>query len=331
MIQNVAWFEKHKPKTIEEYVFPSENFRQYVDKWLQNGYIDGNLLLYGPAGTGKTALSSILIHTFIKDKLDLKIVKDKSTAKIDELPNWCVKQPNKSGKKIIYIEEFDRCHANAFNSLKDGMMEKYQQHVTFIATTNFINLIPHAVLTRFTYKLNAQNLNQQDTYLRLKSILEKEEMQFEESDLWYYVENNLDVGLRDLINNLQIAAVGSSINFTNIKIQKSEHENDLINNTMQIFQQIFKTADYNTKKCCLMNPKNSIIANEYNAIVEIVEYNYEINYEQVLLNLNDQIHFLPIKLIIDRYISNLHTKKFLHVHYIAFLYECIETILRVSL
>ena len=160
MIQNIAWFQKYKPTTIDEYVFPNEEFKSYVEKWLQYNTIDGNVLLYGPAGTGKTALTNILIHTFINDNNDLKVVKDKSTANIDKLHTWCVKEPIKSSKKIIYIEEIDRCHANAFNSLKDGLMEKYQNHVTFVATTNFINLIPHAVQSRFSYKLNLKSLNE---------------------------------------------------------------------------------------------------------------------------------------------------------------------------
>ena len=55
------WTEKYRPKKVEDYVFTDDTTKEQVQQWIVEKNIP-HLLLYGPAGTGKTTLAKILIN-----------------------------------------------------------------------------------------------------------------------------------------------------------------------------------------------------------------------------------------------------------------------------
>lgn len=330
-LNSISWFKKHQPKTIDDYVFENEEQKEKVKDWISNEIIPGNVLLYGKAGTGKSSLAHLLLYSIIKNQYDLNQVKDKSVDNIDSLHIWCQKKPVKSKKKIIYIEEIDRCSSAAFNSLKDELMEKYQQHVSFICTTNHLNRIEHAVQTRFTFIFNLNSSNLAGTYSRLQNILEEEKISYTPEGLKLYVENNIQIGLRDMINGLQVNVKNNSIDFTNLRIQKSEQEDEVIKNTLLIFHKIFESRNIKEKSSALSMPMNSIIAAEYSTILEIINYNSELNYTSIYTELASKINYGPLMIIIDRYLSTVESRRFLHIHFAAFLNDSLKCLIELNL
>jgi replication-associated recombination protein RarA len=61
-----AWFEKYRPRVLDDVVFPDEKIKTTIEKFYNEGFIKGNILSYGPGGYGKTSLSEVLIHRIIK-------------------------------------------------------------------------------------------------------------------------------------------------------------------------------------------------------------------------------------------------------------------------
>lgn len=330
-MDNIAWFKKFQPKAIEDYVFDTNEQKQQALQWIENNSINGNLLLCGDAGTGKTALSTILIQNLIKSSYDLKYIKKRSVESIDKLQNWLEKKPVKSIKKIIYLEEFDRLSREAIATLKDGMMEKYQEHVTFICTTNYLNRIDKAIRTRFTYKwVFGIAVNSEGVVNRLNQILKEEDIKFSLEDLQHFVKNNAKIGMRDLINTLQINSINGTVDFTNIKLEKSEQEQQIIELTLKIFSFLFTTKDIKQKHICMISPMNSEIAAFYSGILDLTQYNLELDYESIYIELDNKINFLPITKLIDKYLNELNSKRLLHIHYISFLYDSIKTIIDIN-
>lgn len=323
-LNSLSWFKKYQPTTVEEYVFENQEQKDQVLEWMKTGIIPGNVLLYGNAGTGKSALAHLLIRSIVKSQYDVEKVKDKSVAKIDELHNWCQKQPLSSKQKIIYIEEMDRASSAAFNSLKDGLMENYQPHVAIVATTNFLNRIEYAVQTRFNFRFNLNCSNLAGVYDRLSTILTAENVQFEMMDLKKFIEDNSTIGLRNMINLLQISCKDNAIDFSTMKSVKSEQEEQLVTLVLNIFKKLQETNNVNERILALNNPLNSSIAPLYSAILELINYNYDINYSTVFLELYDRSSFLPILVVVDRYLHSMETKRFQHIHFISFLYESIK-------
>ena len=331
ILSSVSWFKKHQPKTIDDYVFETEEHKDLVKTWMENEIIPGNVLLYGKAGTGKSSLAHLLLYSIIKSQYDLNQVKDKSVDNIDSLHIWCQKKPVKSKKKVIYIEEVDRCSSAAFNSLKDELMEKYQEHVSFICTTNHLNRIEHAVQTRFTFIFNLNSSNLAGTYDRLANILNAEKIAFTPEGLKTYVENNIQIGLRDMINGLQVNVRNNSIDFTNLRIQKSEQEDEVIKNTLLIMKTIMESRNVKEKQIALSMPMTSIIAQPYSSILEIINYNNDLNYTSIYTELAEKVSYGPLIILIDRYLSTLESRRFLHIHFIAFLNEVLKCLTELNI
>jgi DNA polymerase III gamma/tau subunit len=150
-----AWFERYRPQEIDSMVWGSQEDKNIVQGWIDKNKIDGNILLSGAAGTGKTTLAEILIKHFIKANNDLFRMKSRSVKEIDEnLKPFLQRKPIKSPFKIVYIEEFDRISDAAEAELKEGLMEKYIDWCVYIACTNHPKKIEYAVLTRFGYKFD---------------------------------------------------------------------------------------------------------------------------------------------------------------------------------
>lgn len=331
-INSMSWFKKYQPKVIEDYVFENEDCKQKVKDWIENGAIDGNLILYGPGGTGKSALSYLLIHGVIKNKYDLMKVKDKGVKTFDdELPPWLLKAPQGSKQKIVYIEEFDRCSPQALNSLKDGLMDNYQPHVAYIATTNYFNKLEDPIKQRFTHQFNLSKINVEGAIIRLTNILQLENIQFHEEGLRNYVEKNKNIGLRKLINGLQTNVKSNCIDFNNVILQKSEFEDIIVEHMLNIFNFLMQCNNAKTKIPCLYTPTNSGIATYYNTILENIVYNSEINYQNILEELFLKIYFMPCRKVISEYMNTIDYVKIPHIHFNAFIGSFIKACIEMYL
>jgi replication-associated recombination protein RarA len=326
MLDQIAWFLKHQPREVDDYVFINEDQRREVTSWIENKNIPGNLILFGPAGIGKTSLAELLINKLItKQNSNLKVIKSRSVNEIDSLYTWIQKKTSAPDiKKIVYIEEFDRLSNTAMDQLKDTLLEKFQEEVIFIVCTNNINKIPYPILTRFTFKYELRSTNKEDIFSRLKNILNTEDIKFNETELNKWVNDNYKSGLRNLINSLQInSTINNTLNLQNI-INK---EDDLETRLVELYLNIIKITlnlSVSEKKNILFQPMNSKIGKDYAELIEIVQYNYNINWEEVYIDIFKKIDFLPIIKVLEKYINSLETKKLQHIHFIAFIGESIE-------
>ena len=329
-INSISWFRKYQPKTLDEYVFESNQQKEDIKSWIEGGAIPGNLLMYGNAGTGKTALAELIIRSIIKSQYDVQKIKDKGVATFDELHNWCQKQPISSKQKIVYIEEIDRASSAAFNALKDGLMEKYQPHVQFIATTNFINRIEAPVQSRFNIKLNLTCSNVSGIWDRLTSILEAEQVTFDGMKMKTFIEMNHSIGLRNMINLLQVSVHNGIVDFDNMKLAKSEQEENVVNLVGQLFNELNK-LQVSQKIVAVKQPLDTPIAPIYSSILETINYNSDINYVTIFTELLNKTKFLPLKVIIDEFLQDVETKRYLNIHFIAFLYKAMKCYVELSI
>jgi DNA polymerase III gamma/tau subunit len=333
MINQIAWFLKYQPKEIEDYVFNNNQQEEDVKTWIKNETIPGNLLLFGPAGCGKTSLAELLLNKLVKKDANFKSIKSRSVSEIDTLYTWVKRKPGKPDKKkIIYIEEFDRLSIAAMNQLKDTLLEKFQEHVSFIVCTNYVNKIPQPILTRFTYQYELKSLNKEGTLSRIEDILKSEEIKYENEDLLEFINNNYKCGLRDIINNVQVGvAANNTIDFNSLAIDKNDTiESRVIELVQNIFNRTLKSNPVE-QKAIYNQPMNSNICKEYGELIEILQFNHNIAWEEVYNGLYEKNIFLPLIQVIEKYINSFEMKKIQHIHFIAFLSEGIETMVKINL
>lgn len=326
-----SWFIKYAPQNVEDLIFDNDDHKKLIKNWLSQEYIDGNVLLFGSFGLGKTVTAEILIKQIIKAQNDLLIAKERSVKEIRErIQPFVSKRPVKSKQKIVYIEEMDKMHKDAFNLLKTGLMEKYQDICCFIGCTNYIKKIEGAVQTRFNYKLPFNGSNIEGIIERMKYILNTEGAGYNEEELSKFVYANNQSGIRELINSLQNSFIANNgnINFQNIQKTGSIEGNiiELIKNIINIVISL----DVKGKKMALDYPENSKISEDYKQLVTILHNNIDINYDSIYSNIYDITRYIPLKTLCARYADQQEFKKFPHINLLGFLYEAIKTISEVN-
>jgi len=330
-IMETSWYLKYCPQTIEDLVFDNDDHKKIIFNFVENEQIQGNLLLYGPAGLGKSASANLLINTIIKAQNDLLILKDRSVKEIREkvLP-FVTKRPTRSNQKIVLIEEADKLHKEAENVLKTNTLELYQKNTSFIACTNYIKKIDEALLTRFNTKIAFVGTNVIGITERLTTILKSENAQFNETDLKKYVETNLKMGIRELINQLQFSfnSNNQQIDFNTISTTGG-NEIQIINLIMMILKQSIK-ANIKDKKMILDFPENSSIATQYKELIIILNNNYDINYDYIYNQLYNAINYIPVKLIIGKSANISSNKTFPHIELLSCYYDMLQSIITIN-
>jgi len=322
----ISWFEAFRPATIDEMVFSNEQQKKLVKSWIDNETIPGNVLLSGPAGTGKSTLALIAIRKIIKNQADLCRIKTRSVSDVDDkIAPFVIKKPVSSKCKIVYIEEIDRTSRQFQAQLKEDLMEKYQEYVSFICCTNHPRRIDSALRTRFTFQIEFKSDNLEDIKNRLEFILNEKAAKFNQNELAEFVNKNHKSGLRDLINALQVSFISNNgiIDFKNLD-QNLNIEDNIVGYIIQMLEKILVTQDPGAKKLCLSTPFNSIIAKEYSSFVTLCHNNFDINYENIFERLYEVTKYLPLQVIIGRYSEEIDMKKYPNIHLIGCFYEMLR-------
>ncbi len=318
-----AWFEKYRPRELKDLIFPNENIKRTIEKFYNQGFIQGNILSHGAAGLGKTSLNEVLIHRIIKNPNDIFILERKITATshtVDDLKRWLQHQP--IGKqKIVKIEEIDRLSREAVATLKDGMLEKHQHNTSFLATTNHLEKVDTALLTRFNTKINFEQLPLDEVRLKLKFILEAESIKYNEEDLKKYIDGYHRRGLRDLINNMELASISGSFNLEALRSFSGSSENeDLIISYIKYFVRYLESKTAIEAQAIIRNPKSDpefFIYYEY--MFKIFKTYFDLNFDNIyeeLSNSESELDLTAKNIVID-YWQDLELKRFKSTHTIS--------------
>lgn len=136
--------EKFRPKELTTLIVPER-----IRSTLSQGLVQ-NLLFYGSPGTGKTSTMEIMCKGYTtmrinaREEANVEIIRTK-------LSRFCATISLDGGTeklKCVLIDEFDGATPGFFDAIKVPI-EKYASIVRFIASTNYIQKIPPAVLDRF--------------------------------------------------------------------------------------------------------------------------------------------------------------------------------------
>lgn len=129
--------DKYKPRNLAEVIYPSEAVRKRIQGYM-SGQLEGNLLLHGPNGTGKTSVADLL-PTYINNGEAMIDSNYESILKKGDLNSYIANSCSVaewSGQKKYFMvfHEFD--HAKNDVSELWKAMDKFSDKLMVIVTTN---------------------------------------------------------------------------------------------------------------------------------------------------------------------------------------------------
>jgi len=202
----MLWVEEFRPKTVDEYVFQSEDQKKTVQKWLDDG-IFPHLLFSGSPGTGKTTIAKILINQLEVIDHDLMLINASRTNSVDDIRNKIVAFSSTipfGDFKVVLLDEADYLSHNAQAALR-GVMEEYHATVRFILTCNYPNKIIPAIHSR-CQGFHIERLDTVAFTERAAQILIEKNIEFDLDILDNYIKATYP-DLRKCINLLQLNSI----------------------------------------------------------------------------------------------------------------------------
>jgi DNA polymerase III delta prime subunit len=333
MIVEKAWFEKYRAKDIDEYIFPNEEIKKFAKESYDNELIPGNVLFYGPPGVGKSNLAQILLKKIIKDTSDLFVLRERSVKEIDQVKIWMKKPAVKSKQKIVFAEEADRLlQSKQLIAELKTITEKYIPKVIFFFITNYISKFSSAdsaLLSRFTYKFFFNIPPQEKVVEKLKKILEEEKIKYDEKKLVEFVEQHKNLGIRDLINKIQLACLNGEFNPKAEIVRAPVVEEAIVELFTHFMNELISITNKEVLNALLytnnfMVLKDLKISELYFNIIRLLQNDQLIDYEYVLNKILENVEFIPFYKVVLQYLEELPFKKFKNLHLIALLYELVK-------
>ena len=258
------WTEKHRPETLDGYVFTDQHQRAQIEKWIAEKDIP-HLLFSGAAGTGKTTLAKILIKAMDPHPYDLMQLNASAINRVDDVRETIysfVSTMPFGTIKIVLLDEADYLSQSAQAALRN-LMEENAQTVRFILTCNYAHKVIPALKSR-CQGFHIDKLDTTEFTQRVAEILLAEGVTFQENTLDIldtYVKGTFP-DLRKCINTCQMNTVNGELTL------KSAQDNS--------------TADYRIAAVELIKSGNirqarSLIAKQVSAdqVDELITWSYQ--------------------------------------------------------
>jgi len=187
---NQLWVEKYRPSTTDGYVFTDSDTRTLIEHWISDKSIP-NVLFYGPAGTGKTTLSKILINSVEVEDVDvLHVNGSKEGRRIewlrDKLDGFCSTMAFGT-YKIVLIDEADYLNPQSVQPALRNLIESFSDSVRFILTCNW----PHKIIPPLRSRCHEIKISSTDITeftARAATVLVEENIEFDLDTLDTYVQ-----------------------------------------------------------------------------------------------------------------------------------------------
>jgi len=222
--------EKLRPTELKYMILPER-----IKKSFENG-IQQNVLFTGSPGSGKTTMSKILMkeHPYlfinVSDESSVETIRNK-------INNFCSTVSiidEKKQIKVVVLDEFDGASEQFYKALR-GTIEKFAKGTRFIATCNYVNKIPEAIISRFEiYNFDPVNKKEENELKiqwkeRIGKILNCLEINYNEKTLEMFIKKHFS-DMRSALNAIQRWKINKIKDLTE----------ELINETLWDYEELFE-------------------------------------------------------------------------------------------
>lgn len=189
VISEINWTEKYRPKKIEDVALTEDN-RAVLLSYLEAGEIP-NLLMLGPAGSGKTTIARIICRSLDCRVLSLNASADRGIDVVRGRIQSFVTARSGARWNIPFLDEADAMTADAQTALRN-LMESYHDLARFILTANYGSKIIGPIQSRCQL-LAFERPPLKERWRILTAVLAAEEIEAEPQVTLSYAERYPDL------------------------------------------------------------------------------------------------------------------------------------------
>lgn len=204
-MKDLIWYEKYRPTKLSELAL-DEKTQELLESYLEKGEIP-HLMFYGPAGSGKTTISMILIKKLAASMLLLNASSDDrgiATVKTKVKQFAAAKTMLKNKVNIVLFDEADGLTPDSQMALKNTI-ETFHKNCRFIFTCNFFDKIIEPIKSRCV-TIHFETPPEKAIIKHCRTILKSEKIKSTRKNIKTVVERYYP-DVRSIINNLQACSI----------------------------------------------------------------------------------------------------------------------------
>lgn len=289
------WVERYRPRSLNEYI-GNEKIKATVSDWIDDNYIP-HILLYGPAGTGKSTLADIITREIDCDDMYINASDEGGIDTIRDEVKRFASIVAMHDLRIVVLDEFDYMSKNAQAALRD-MMEKFHESTRFILTCNYKEKILGPIGSR-CQSFRVRPPSRRGVASHLAKILRKENVEFDKQDVARLVDKN-HPDIRKVINTAQLNTRNGKLELNEATVAEANFEIKLVellgsnksrNSLFNEIRQLVQDSD--------VNQYERVFRHLYDNVDE-----YTDNVEDALIAISEAQH--RDALVVDKEINFMH-------------------------
>jgi len=267
-IEKLLFTEKYRPRNLDDVVIPDSIKKIFTTTEIPN------LLLYGSPGTGKTSLAKAYVKHYDLPNIYINASKETGVEIIrTRIADFCSTQAltyDSKKLKIVILDEIDGASQQFFKAFK-ASMEEFHMTSRFIATSNYINKLDDAIISRFdtiNFDFDKEEYEGliKSYFMRLWKIAKNEGMTFEKEAMFEMIRKKFP-DMRSMLNTMQ------SLKKENLELIKIENVKRFASIYKDIYKIIFNTVDPITNYKLLMSDYANRCDEVLNSLgTEFIEY-----------------------------------------------------------
>lgn len=279
--------EKYRPQDLDGFI-GDQTVRNKIQEYLKEGTLQ-NLLLFGPAGTGKTSLAKLIVKQLDADHLYINASDERGIDTIRDKIVPFASSIGFNGLKVVILDESDYLTAQAQATLRN-VIETFSSGCRFIFTCNYLDRIIAPLQSR-CMAFGITPPSKKEVGQHILKICEQEGIEYTKEDLGQIIITHYP-DIRKILNTVQGSLKDKKLVLDSKSLVNTDFENKIIqilqlkdplNHTNKLGMVRMHIADSGATQFeslfrCLYDNVEKYTTKIGDAIVIIAQYQYEYSF-----------------------------------------------------